>query len=45
MSITPRSVNRILARLEDAGLVTVVGREGVGKGRPARLLQINLPQE
>lgn len=45
MNITPRSVNRIIARLEDAGLVTVVGKEGVGKGRPARLLQIRLPQE
>lgn len=45
MGITPRSVNRILARLEDAGLVTMVGKEGIGKGRPARLLQINLPQE
>lgn len=45
MNITPRSVNRIIARLEDAGLVTVVGKEGIGKGRPARLLQISLPQE
>lgn len=45
MNITPRSVNRIITRLEDAGLVTVVGKKGIGKGRPARLLQIRLPQE
>lgn len=45
MNITPRSINRIIARLEDAGLVTVVGKRSVGKGRPARLLEIRLPQE
>lgn len=45
MHITPRSVNRIIAQLEGAGFVTIVGKESFGKGRPARLLQINLPQE
>ena len=45
MNITPRSINRIIARLEDAGLVTVVGKRSVGKGRPARLLEISLPKE
>lgn len=45
MNITTRSVNRIIARLEDAGLVSVVGKEGFGKGRPARLLKIRLPEE
>lgn len=45
MNITPRSINRIIARLEDAGLVTVVGKRSMGKGRPARLLEISLPKE
>lgn len=45
MDITPRSVNRIVARLEDVGLVTVVGKRSLGKGRPARLLEIILPKE
>lgn len=41
-----RSMNRILVRLEEAGLVTVVGKEAHGgRGRPGRLLKIQLLKE
>lgn len=43
MGITPRSVNRLILHLEDEGLVTIVGKQSCGKGRPARLLKISLP--
>ncbi|MDD3347891.1 HTH domain-containing protein [Oscillibacter sp.] len=43
LSITPRSVNRIVARLEEAGCVTTVGKQTAGKGRPARVMKIALP--
>ena len=43
LKITPRSVNRILARLEQEGCVTVAQRRGAGRGRPARAVQITLP--
>lgn len=45
MGITSRSVNRIIARLEKANIITVVGKETSAKGRPARLLHIALPYE
>ena len=44
MGITERSVNRIIARLEEAGCVTVVGKHSAGKGRPARVMKIALPE-
>lgn len=43
MGITTRSVNRILAILEDAGCVTTVGKRSGKKGRPARIMKITLP--
>lgn len=43
LGITPRSANRIIARLEEAGCVTMVGRRSTGKGRPARIMKITLP--
>ncbi|WP_295586340.1 helix-turn-helix domain-containing protein [uncultured Oscillibacter sp.] len=43
MGITARSVNRIITRLEEEGCVTVVGRRSTGKGRPARVMKITLP--
>ena len=44
MGITTRSVNRIISRLEEAGCVTVVGKHSTGKGRPARVMKIALPE-
>ena len=44
MGITERSVNRIISRLEEAGCVTVVGKHSTGKGRPARVMKIALPE-
>lgn len=38
-----RSINRILSKLEDVDCATVVAKETNGKGRPARVLKINLP--
>ena len=43
MGITIRSANRIVALLEDAGYVTTVGKRSIGKGRPARVIKITLP--
>lgn len=44
--ISLRSMNRILARLEEAGLLTVVGKEAhIGRGRPSRLIKIHLLKE
>lgn len=45
VGITSRSINRIIAKLEEAELVHLVGKEGKGKGRPTRLLKFNLPKE
>ena len=45
LGITLRSTNRILARLEEAGCITTVGKHTEGKGRPARELRIALPEE
>lgn len=44
MGITARSVNRIVARLEQEGCVTIVGKRSTGKGRPARVMKITLPE-
>ena len=44
LGITSRSVNRIVARLEEAGCVTTVGKQTMGKGRPARVMKILLPE-
>ena len=35
-----RSINRILSKLEDAGCVNVVAKQGHGRGRPTRVLKI-----
>ena len=43
LNITPRSVNRIIARLEEEGYVTIVGKRSTGKGRPARVMKLVLP--
>ena len=43
LGITSRSVNRIIARLEEEGCVTIVGKRSTGKGRPARVMKISLP--
>ena len=44
--ISIRSMNRILARLEEAGRVTIVGKEAhTGRGRPGRLIKIHLLKE
>lgn len=43
MGITIRSANRIVALLEEAGYVTTVGKRSIGKGRPARVVKITLP--
>ncbi|WP_455580984.1 winged helix-turn-helix transcriptional regulator [Dysosmobacter sp.] len=44
LGITPRSVNRILSRLEEEGCVTLVGKRSTGKGRPARVMRLTLPE-
>lgn len=43
LDITVRSVNRIIALLEEAGCITAVGKRSTGKGRPARVMKITLP--
>ena len=44
LGITSRSVNRIISRLEEEGCVTIVGKRSTGKGRPARVMKITLPE-
>ena len=44
MGITTRSVNRILSSLEEAGYGATVGKRSSGKGRPARVMKISLPE-
>ena len=44
LGITSRSVNRIISRLEEHGCVTIVGKRSTGKGRPARVMKITLPE-
>lgn len=43
LHITVRSANRIIALLEAAGCITAVGKRSSGKGRPARVMKIMLP--
>lgn len=43
LEITERSANRIIARLEKEGCVTMIGKRSEGKGRPARVMKIVLP--
>lgn len=43
LNITSRSVNRMIARLEEAGCVNIVGKRSSGKGRPARVMKLALP--
>lgn len=43
LGITPRSANRIIAKLEDEGYATVIGKSGGEKGRPKRIVKIELP--
>lgn len=40
MHMNIRSINRILSKLEDAGCVNVVSKQGHGRGRPTRILKI-----
>lgn len=44
LNITSRSVNRIISRLEEEGCITIVGKRSTGKGRPARVMKISLPE-
>ena len=44
MGITARSVNRILLQLEENGFVTTVGKRSAGRGRPARVMKVTLPE-
>ena len=44
LGITIRSANRIIVQLEEAGCVTTVGKRSTGKGRPARVIKITLPE-
>lgn len=44
LGITSRSVNRIIAQLEEVGYVTTVDKRSAGKGRPARVMKITLPE-
>lgn len=37
-----RSVNRILTKLEDAGCVQIVAKQGHGRGRPTRVMKLLL---
>lgn len=44
--ISPRNMNRILNKLEDAGYVAVVGKESrVSLGRPGRIIKISFTEE
>ncbi|MCI8870010.1 MAG: hypothetical protein HFF39_05630 [Lawsonibacter sp.] len=43
LEMSPRSMNRLLAKLDDGGYLKVVGKESRGSsGRPSRLIQIDL---
>ncbi|MCD7833251.1 MAG: helix-turn-helix domain-containing protein [Lachnospiraceae bacterium] len=44
LGITSRSANRILMQLEEAGCLITVGKQTSGKGRPARIVKISLPE-
>lgn len=43
MNMSPRNMNRLLAKLEDAGYVKIAGKEArVSSGRPSRLIRFYL---
>lgn len=42
MGMNIRSINRILSKLEDAGCVNIVSKQGYGRGRPKRIMKILL---
>ena len=42
LDITLRSANRLIAKLENAGFATVVGKKSIGRGRPERILSIKI---
>ena len=44
LGITTRSANRIIVQLEESGCITTVGKRSAGKGRPARVIKITLPE-
>ena len=44
LSAQPSPAHEALARLEEAGCVTTVGKQTMGKGRPARVMKILLPE-
>lgn len=43
LGITIRSTDRIISHLYDAGCISIAGKTTTGKGRPARLLHILIP--
>lgn len=43
LGLSLRSVNRMLIRLEEEGCASIVGKQANGKGRPARVMKIVLP--
>jgi hypothetical protein len=43
MGVTPRTINRIVAKLEASGYIAQTGRQPIGlKGRPSRVLRFSL---
>ena len=44
LGITTRSANRIIVQMEESGCITTVGKRSTGKGRPARVIKITLPE-
>lgn len=44
LGINVRSANRIIAKLENAGYITLTGKNTKGKGRPQRILRISFPE-
>lgn len=43
LQISVRSANRMMAHLEKEGYAAVVGKQSSGRGRPSRILRIELP--
>ncbi len=43
LNINVRSVNRIIARLEEAGYLVIIGKKSTGRGRPERIFKVCLP--
>ncbi len=44
MNINIRNVNRLIAKLEDTGHLTITGKKSAGRGRPERMFKLSLPQ-